>query len=209
MRKLFIFLLTAITYVFSLAASVTAPSPVNFKLKLDVNGVNNIYFTSDGVDGSLANNKFIFPLLTGSTIDGVYTLDTTIEGSVYFHWELADDDGAVITLKFVKDDSLITDTQDRMLDETGGGVDMNYWVTVKDKNGKTIGSIQPDILSDISLDARTITIFSKKSGVTEVGGYVSPAEIKMTIKAPTWSDGNTTFIDAQYRGYIVANLTYN
>ena len=82
-------------------------------------------------------------------------------------------------------------------------------LVVKDKNGKTIGSIQPDILSDISLDARTITIFSKKSGVTEVGGYVSPAEIKMTIKAPTWSDGNTTFIDAQYRGYIVANLTYN
>ena len=203
MRKLFVILLTTITYVFSLAASVTAPSPVNFKLKLDVNGVNNIYFTSNGESGSLANNKYIFPLLANST-------DTTIEGAVYFHWELADDDGAVITLKFVKDDSKVTDTLDRMLDETGKSEDINYWVVVTDKNGNEIGKIQPEILSDISLANRTITVFSKRSGIDTVSGFISPAKIAMTIKAPTWTPGGTpTFIDAQYKGYIVANLTYN
>ena len=200
MKKLFIY----VSILFLMIASIDAVEPINFKLKLDVNGINNIYFTSDGDSGSLDGNKYIFPLLTSST-------QTELVGEVFFHWELADDSGAVITLKFVKDDANIVDGPDRMLDETGLSQDMNYYVNVTDKNNQNIGSIQPDgkILSDISLRERTITVFSNKSGNEVKKGFISPAKITMTVKAPTWPNGVTTFIEAQYKGYIVANLTYN
>lgn len=185
--------------VLAVMISLYAVDPILFKLKLDVNGVNNIYFTRDGVDGALSGNKYIFPLLQNSE-------QKELTGEVYFHWELADDQGAVITLKFVKDDAKIVDGLDRMLDETGVSQDMNYYVNVTDKNNAVIGSIQPDgkILSDLSLADRTITVFSSDNK-----SFVSPAKVTMTVKAPTWSDGSTTFIEAQYKGYIVANLTYN
>ena len=197
-------ILFVVSVCLSIMISVGAVDPIPFKLKLDVNGVNNIYFTSDGGNGSLSGNKYIFPLLTSNT-------QTELVGQVFFHWELADDEGAVITLKFVKNDASIVDEPDRMLDETGISQDINYYVNVTDKNNQTIGSIQPDgkILSDISLTERTITVFSNKSG-NEVKGFISPAKITMTVKAPIWTEGgNPTFIDAQYKGYIVANLIYN
>lgn len=200
MKKLFIY----VSILFLMIASIDAAvEPINFKLKLDVNGINNIYFTSDGDSGSLDGNKYIFPLLTSSN-------KTELVGEVFFHWELADDSGAVITLKFVKDDANIVDGPDRMLDETGFSQDMNYYVNVTDKNNQTIGSIQPDgkILSDISLEDRTITVFSNKSGKI-INSFISPAKITMRVKAPTWEGGTTAFIDAQYKGYIVASLTYN
>lgn len=202
MKKILIVLFVSLSILISLNADNLASIP--FKLKLDVNGVNNIYFTSDGGNGSLSGNKYIFPLLTSNT-------KTELEGQVFFHWELADDEGAVITLKFVKNDASIVDEPDRMLDETGISQDINYYVNVTDKNNQTIGSIQPDgkILSDISLTERTITVFSNKSG-NKVNGFISPAKITMTVKAPIWKEGgNPTFIDAQYKGYIVAELKYN
>lgn len=197
-------ILFVVSVCLSIMISVGAVDPIPFKLKLDVNGVNNIYFTSDGGNGSLSGNKYIFPLLTSNT-------QTELVGQVFFHWELADDEGAVITLKFVKNDASIVDEPDRMLDETGISQDINYYVNVTDKNNQTIGSIQPDgkILSDISLRERTITVFSNKSGNEVKKGFISPAKITMTVKAPTWPNGVTTFIEAQYKGYIVANLTYN
>ena len=197
-------ILFVVSVCLSIMLSVGAVDPIPFKLKLDVNGVNNIYFTSDGVNGSLSGNKYIFPLLTSNT-------QTELEGQVFFHWELADDEGAVITLKFVKNDASIVDEPDRMLDETGISQDINYYVNVTDKNNQTIGSIQPDgkILSDISLRERTITVFSNKSGNEVKKGFISPAKITMTVKAPTWPNEVTTFIEAQYKAYIVANLTYN
>lgn len=200
MKKLFIYVSSLFLMIASIDAAV---EPINFKLKLDVNGINNIYFTSDGDSGSLDGNKYIFPLLTSSN-------KTELVGEVFFHWELADDSGAVITLKFVKDDANIVDGPDRMLDETGFSQDMNYYVNVTDKNNQTIGSIQPDgkILSDISLEDRTITVFSNKSGKI-INSFISPAKITMRVKAPTWEGGTTAFIDAQYKGYIVASLTYN
>ena len=197
-------ILFVVSVCLSIMISVGAVDPILFKLKLDVNGVNNIYFTSDGGNGSLSGNKYIFPLLTSNT-------QTELVGQVFFHWELADDEGAVITLKFVKNDASIVDEPDRMLDETGISQDINYYVNVTDKNNQTIGTIQPDgkILSDISLRERTITVFSNKSGNEVKKGFISPAKITMTVKAPTWPNGVTTFIEAQYKGYIVANLTYN
>ena len=197
-------ILFVVSVYLSIMLSVGAVDPIPFKLKLDVNGVNNIYFTSDVGNGSLSGNKYIFPLLTSNT-------QTELVGQVFFHWELADDEGAVITLKFVKNDASIVDEPDRMLDETGISQDINYYVNVTDKNNQTIGSIQPDgkILSDISLRERTITVFSNKSGNEVKKGFISPAKITMTVKAPTWPNGVTTFIEAQYKGYIVANLTYN
>ena len=195
-------ILFAVSICLSIMISVGAVDPILFKLKLDVNGVNNIYFTSDGGNGSLSGNKYIFPLLTSNT-------QTELVGQVFFHWELADDEGAVITLKFVKNDASIVDEPDRMLDETGISQDINYYVNVTDKNNQTIGSIQPDILSDIPLTKRTITVFSKKSD-NVVSSFISPAKITMTVKAPIWKEGgNPTFIDAQYKGYIVAELKYN
>ena len=198
-------ILFVVSVCLSIMISVGAVDPIPFKLKLDVNGVNNIYFTSDGGNGSLSGNKYIFPLLTSNT-------QTELVGQVFFHWELADDEGAVITLKFVKNDASIVDEPDRMLDETGISQDINYYVNVTDKNNQTIGSIQPDgkILSDISLTERTITVFSNKSGNEVKKGFISPAKITMTVKAPIWTEGgNPTFIDAQYKGYIVAELKYN
>lgn len=200
MKKILIVLFVSLSILISLNADNLASIP--FKLKLDVNGVNNIYFTRDGVDGALSGNKYIFPLLTSNT-------QTELVGQVFFHWELADDTGAEITLKFVKDDANIVDGLDRMLDETGISQDINYFVNVTDKNNQPIGSIQPEILSDIPLTKRTITVFSKKSD-NVVSSFISPAKITMTVRAPIWKEGgNPTFIDAQYKGYIVAELKYN
>lgn len=200
MKKILIVLFVSLSILISLNADNLASIP--FKLKLDVNGVNNIYFTRDGVDGALSGNKYIFPLLTSNT-------QTELVGQVFFHWELADDTGAEITLKFVKDDANIVDGLDRMLKETGISQDINYFVNVTDKNNRPIGSIQPEILSDIPLTKRTITVFSKKSD-SVVSSFISPAKITMTVKAPIWKEGgNPTFIDAQYKGYIVAELKYN
>ena len=43
MKKLFIY----VSILFLMIASIDAAvEPINFKLKLDVNGINNIYFTS-------------------------------------------------------------------------------------------------------------------------------------------------------------------
>ena len=201
MKKILIVLFVSLFILLSLNAE-NLVTPIPFKLKLDVNGVNNIYFTRDGVDGALSGNKYIFPLLTSNT-------QTELVGQVFFHWELADDTGAEITLKFVKDDANIVDGLDRMLKETGISQDINYFVNVTDKNNQPIGSIQPEILSDIPLTKRTITVFSKKSD-NVVSSFISPAKITMTVKAPIWKEGgNPTFIDAQYKGYIVAELKYN
>ena len=200
MKKILIVLFVSLSILISLNADNLASIP--FKLKLDVNGVNNIYFTRDGVDGALSGNKYIFPLLTSNT-------QTELVGQVFFHWELADDTGAEITLKFVKDDANIVDGLDRMLDETGISQDINYFVNVTDKNNQPIGTIQSEILSAIPLTKRTITVFSKKSD-NVVSSFISPAKITMTVKAPIWKEGgNPTFIDAQYKGYIVAELKYN
>ena len=108
MKKILIVLFVSLSILISLNADNLASIP--FKLKLDVNGVNNIYFTRDGVDGALSGNKYIFPLLTSNT-------QTELVGQVFFHWELADDTGAEITLKFVKDDANIVDGLDRFYEE--------------------------------------------------------------------------------------------
>ena len=65
---------------------------------------------------------------------------------------------------------------------------------------------------DIDISQRTIEVFDAASdsetnpGVSKLS--TSYVLIKMKVLAPQWSDGTTAFMDAQYAGYIVAELKF-
>ena len=84
----------------------------------------------------------------------------------------------------------------------------NYSVSVykQDTTTDPVGSIvvgHDTVLSQLNLSQRTIKVYpavnSKKS-------YV---RINMEVLAPKWGEGGIAFMDAQYAGYIVAELKFN
>ena len=127
---------------------------------------------------------------------------------MYFFWELDDAAGATINLKFVSSDADFETGY--MLDDVSSttGLDFNYNVTVYSKYttsvvGTPISVTAATVLQTKTLAERTIQVFS--SG----GSNNSYVTISMEVIAPIWEDGGTAaFMDAQYAGYIVAELKF-
>ena len=190
---------------------------ISYFLELNKSGVNKIYFaesaTIDKKDQSiistpLSNNRHIFPLLSNST-------DTTLSDNLFFVWELDDATGAEISLKFVSSDTdfntgyMLQNVNDKYSTDSSKSNDFNYSVSVYEKDTTTnpVGSIVVEhgtVLTQLNLSQRTINVYSKgKSN----NSYV---KINMEVLAPIWEEGGTpAFMDAQYAGYIVAELKFN
>ena len=209
-RKFILVLVFLFFFVIHVYASITeytiSSTSQNFTLMLNKSGVNKIYFAEDASKTPLVNNRHIFPVL-GENSNG--SKATSITDNLYFFWELDDASGAVINLKFVSSDSDYN--TGFMLDDVSStaGLDFNYSVSVYEQDTTTnpIGSIVVEhgtVLTQLNLSQRTINVYSKgKSN----NSYV---KINMEVLAPIWEEGGTpAFMDAQYAGYIVAELKFN
>lgn len=188
-------------------------STQEFTLMLNKSGVNKIYFTEGSYDESnnliqspISNNRHIFPVL-GENSNG--SKATSISDFLCFVWELDDAEGATINLKFVSSDSDYNTGY--MLDDVSSatGLDFNYNATVYSKDsativGEPISVTSESVLTPKELSERTIQVFSG------VGANNSFVRIVMEVIAPIWEEGGTpAFMDAQYAGYIVAELKFN
>ena len=190
---------------------------ISYFLELNKSGVNKIYFaesaTIDKKDQSiistpLSNNRHIFPLLSNST-------DTTLSDNLFFVWELDDATGAEISLKFVSSDTdfntgyMLQNVNDKYSTDSSKSNDFNYSVSVykQDTTTNPVGSIVVEhgtVLLPLELSQRTIKVY--KAGEPNYS-YV---RINMNVLAPKWEDGgDPAFMDAQYAGYIVAELKFN
>ena len=213
MMKRIIALSLCIFIVFPLFSEITGYTKgekltQEFTLMLNKSGVNKIYFTEGSYDESnnliqspISNNRHIFPVLDGSKA-------TYISDFLCFVWELDDAEGATINLKFVSSDSDYNTGY--MLDDVSSatGLDFNYNVTVYSKEsdtivGEPISVTSKNVLNPKNLSERTIQVFSGK------GANNSFVRIAMKVIAPIWEEGGTAaFMDAQYAGYIVAELKF-
>ena len=190
---------------------------ISYFLELNKSGVNKIYFaesaTIDKKDQSiistpLSNNRHIFPLLSNST-------DTTLSDNLFFVWELDDATGAEISLKFVSSDTdfntgyMLQNVNDKYSSDSSKSNNFNYSVSVykQDTTTDPVGSIvvgHDTVLSQLNLSQRTIEVYPR---VKSNNSYVN---INMIVLAPIWEEGGTpAFMDAQYAGYIVAELKFN
>ena len=189
---------------------------ISYFLELNKSGVNKIYFaesaTIDKKDQSiistpLSNNRHIFPLLSNST-------DTTLSDNLFFVWELDDATGAEISLKFVSSDTdfntgyMLQNVNDKYSTDSSKSNDFNYSVSVYEKDTTTnpVGSIvvgHDTVLLPLDISKRTIKVYP---AVNSKNSYV---RINMEVLAPKWGEGGIAFMDAQYAGYIVAELKFN
>ena len=212
MKKKFILVLVLLfifvihVYASTITEYTKSSTSQNFTLMLNKSGVNKIYFAEDASKTPLVNNRHIFPVL-GENSNG--SKATLITDNLYFFWELDDASGAVINLKFVSSDSEYN--TGFMLEDVSStaGLDFNYFVSVYEQDTTTnqIGYIVVEhgtVLTQLNLSQRTINVYSKgKSN----NSYV---KINMEVLAPIWEEGGTpAFMDAQYAGYIVAELKFN
>ena len=188
---------------------------ISYILELNKSGVNKIYFAESAtidekghiISTPLSNNRHIFPLLSNST-------DTTLSDNLFFVWELDDATGAEISLKFVSSDTdfntgyMLQNVNDKYSSDSSKSNNFNYSVSVYEKDttnlvGLPIVVEHGTVLSPLELSKRTIKVYpavnSKKS-------YV---RINMEVLAPKWGEGGIAFMDAQYAGYIVAELKFN
>ena len=212
MKKKFILVLVLLfifvihVYASTITEYTKSSTSQNFTLMLNKSGVNKIYFAEDASKTPLVNNRHIFPVL-GENSNG--SKATSITDNLYFFWELDDASGAVINLKFVSSDSDYN--TGFMLDDVSSatGLDFNYSVSVykQDTTTNPVGSIVVEhgtVLLPLELSQRTIKVY--KAGEPNYS-YV---RINMNVLAPKWEDGgDPAFMDAQYAGYIVAELKFN
>lgn len=192
---------------------------ISYFLELNKSGVNKIYFaesaTIDKKDQSiistpLSNNRHIFPLLSSST-----DIILSDNDNLFFVWELDDATGAEISLKFVSSDTdfntgyMLQNVNDKYSTDSSKSNDFNYSVSVykQDTTTNPVGSIvvgHDTVLSQLNLSQRTIEVYPR---VESNNSYV---KINMEVLAPIWEEGgNPAFMDAQYAGYIVAELKFN
>ena len=189
---------------------------ISYILELNKSGVNKIYFAESAtidekghiISTPLSNNRHIFPLLSNST-------DTTLSDNLFFVWELDDATGAKISLKFVSSDTdfntgyMLQNVNDKYSSDSSKSNNFNYSVSVykQDTTTDPVGSIvvgHDTVLSQLNLSQRTIEVYPR---VKSNNSYVN---INMIVLAPIWEDGgNPAFMDAQYAGYIVAELKFN
>ena len=192
---------------------------ISYFLELNKSGVNKIYFaesaTIDEKDQSiistpLSNNRHIFPLLSNSK-----DIILSDNDNLFFVWELDDATGAEISLKFVSSDTdfntgyMLQNVNDKYSTDSSKSNDFNYSVSVYEKDTTNLVGLpivvgHDTVLSPpLDISKRTIKVYpavnSKKS-------YV---RINMEVLAPKWGEGGIAFMDAQYAGYIVAELKFN
>lgn len=210
MRRFVLFFFILVFFTFSIfavtyTAGVDAAS-TEFRLHLNKIGTNIIWFSEDAAGNSaVPDNRHIFPLVKSST--------AAFPSDIYFHWELDDTDGATISLSFVSSEVDYQNAKYMLenMSPSANAEDMNYDVTMISIDSETTitntiknsaeGSVGT-LLTERTLSDMTITLTPTAK--------TRHFKITMTI-CPAYSinGGDLQFMDAQYAGYIVAELKYN
>ena len=177
-----------------------------FKLRLNKTGTNVIWFSEDE-EGNIfvPDNRHIFPLVKSST--------EPIKSTIYFHWKLDDTESSVVSLSFVSSDMDYQNSK-YMLENMSPSVsaeDMNSDVIVTSLGTGTsiIKSIKNsgENSTGTLLNERTLSDMTIELNPTEKEKHF---KVEMTI-CPAYriNEGDFQFMEAQYTGYIVAELKYN
>ena len=210
MKRSILFLLILVIVVLSVfSAEYTAYDieSSEFKMLLNKIGTNLIWFSEDENGNSpVPDNRHIFPLVE-SSIASFYS-------DIYFHWNLDDTANAIVSLSFVSSE---VDYQNAkyMLENmrpSESAEDMNYDVTMSSIGSDT--SITKTIKN--SGDGGTVGTLLSERTLSDMTITLSPDvkerhfKIRMTI-CPAYSINGASlqFMEAQYAGYIVAELKYN
>ena len=204
---LFFILVIVVLSIFSAEYTADDKKSSEFKLLLNKIGTNLIWFSEDeNSNSAVPDNRHIFPLVKSST-DSFYS-------DIYFHWNLDDTANAIVSLRFVSSEVDYQNAKYMLenMSPSASAEDMNYDVTMTSfgsdtsitktiKNsgdGGTVGTL----LSERSLSDMTITLYPDMEE--------RHFKIRMTI-CPAYSINGAAlqFMEAQYAGYIVAELKYN
>lgn len=203
---LFIILVICVSPVFSDVYNSGDNVSSAFQLHLNKIGTNIIWFSEDAAGNSaVPDNRHIFPLVTSST--------SSFSSDIYFHWQLDDVAGSTISLSFVSSEVDYQSAQFMLenMSPSANAEDMNYDVTMISIDSETTitntiknsaeGSVGT-LLTERTLSDMTITLTPTAK--------TRHFKITMTI-CPAYSinGGDLQFMDAQYAGYIVAELKYN
>ena len=212
MKRIIVFWILILSLITNNLFAYTTSDNMSTKFNLELNksGVNRIYFAESAALNddktisatSISNNRHIFPLLTN---------DSELSDELYFVWELGDSTGATINLKFVSSDTdfntgyMLQNVNNIYSSDSEKSNDFNYYVSICDPSLSKKGEIEvtnASVLTQMDISQRTIKVFEGKDLSTS---YV---KIDMKVLAPVWEDGTQAFMDAQYAGYIVAELKF-
>ena len=209
MRRFVLFFFILIFFTFSIFAVTYTESDTastEFRLHLNKIGTNIIWFSEDAAGNSaVPDNRHIFPLVESST--------ASFYSDIYFHWKLDDTANAIVSLSFVSSEVDYQNAKYMLenMSPSANAEDMNYDVTMISIDSETTitntiknsaeGSVGT-LLTERTLSDMTITLTPTAK--------TRHFKITMTI-CPAYSinGGDLQFMDAQYAGYIVAELKYN
>ena len=209
MRRFVLFFFILIFFTFSIFAVTYTESDTastEFRLHLNKIGTNLIWFSEDeNGNSAVPDNRHIFPLVESST--------ASFYSDIYFHWKLDDTANAIVSLSFVSSEVDYQNAKYMLenMSHSANAEDMNYDVTMISIDSETTitntiknsaeGSVGT-LLTERTLSDMTITLTPTAK--------TRHFKITMTI-CPAYSinGGDLQFMDAQYAGYIVAELKYN
>ena len=210
MRRFVLFFFILIFFTFSIFAVTYTESDTastEFRLHLNKIGTNIIWFSEDAAGNSaVPDNRHIFPLVESST--------ASFYSDIYFHWKLDDTANAIVSLSFVSSEVDYQNAKYMLenMSPSESAEDMNYDVTMSSIGSDT--SITKTIKN--SGDGGTVGTLLSERTLSDMTITLSPdvkerhIRITMTI-CPAYSINGASlqFMEAQYAGYIVAELKYN
>lgn len=215
MKKV-VFILIIFVY---LSVAVFADAPANdnkdntFYLYLNKNGVDRVWF-SETLDTTKSSvYRHIFPLVDSDW-------QGSVKSTIALNWSLQSDNAKnvkQITVSFLGDDSETSDDVTgngymlRLVDDvTELGVNYNVSVTVLDADGtrKDYGSGLN--LADSGDRTTAVALSDRQIAIVPSASVKTPAVFTLTVKAPyTDKTGQDSWVEAQYIGYIRAEIEYN
>lgn len=210
MRRFVLFFFILIFFTFSIFAVTYTESDTastEFRLHLNKIGTNLIWFSEDeNGNSAVPDNRHIFPLVESST--------ASFYSDIYFHWKLDDTANAIVSLSFVSSEVDYQNAKYMLenMSPSESAEDMNYDVTMSSIGSDT--SITKTIKN--SGDGGTVGTLLSERTLSDMTITLSPDvkerhfRITMTI-CPAYSINGASlqFMEAQYAGYIVAELKYN
>jgi len=183
-----------------------------FYLYLNKNGVDRVWFseTSDTTKSSVY--RHIFPLVDSDW-------QGSVTSTIALNWSLQSDNAKnvkQITVSFLGDDSetsVDVTGNGYMLrlvdDETVLGVNYNVSVTVLDADGSQTSYGSGLNLADTA-KTTAVALSGRQIAIVPSASVKTPAVFTLTVKAPyTDKTGQDSWVEAQYIGYIRAEIEYN
>ncbi len=215
MKKV-VFILIIFVY---LSVAVFADAPANdnkgntFYLYLNKNGVDRVWFseTSDTTKSSVY--RHIFPLVDSDW-------QGSVESTIALNWSLQSDNAKnikQITVSFLGDDSETSDdvTGDGYMlrlvdDDTELGVNYNVSVTVLNADGSQTAYGSGLNRADSGDRTTAVALSDRQIAIVPSASVKTPAVFTLTVKAPYIDKtGQESWVEAQYIGYIRAEIVYN